>query len=401
MKFKLKFGVLLFLFFVFQLNNNKVSAACTAPGAPTGLTATVGADCVTTLTWAVGTGTTVDSEIQICTNAGFTANCVTFSGETSPIEIGGFAAGTTYFYRIRGRNTGGAFECFSAYTTGSFATGGCVPPPDCGTCATACGTCGFATAPTVAQVTAGCPDYPYDPPIFSGQTDTRCHQFQAVATSVDFNVIIQSNCGAGNVTNFSWTLQNSTCGANLQTGLITDLNFTGLTIGNIYTFCYTYTVPSPAPFGCTETTHWPYFVGAQTVLPLELKEFEVVKLNKMNKLKWTTYSERDNDFFTIERMNANNEWINVAEVDGSGTSANQNSYHYEDQIFENQINYYRLSQTDINGVNRVLDTKVIDNRNELSSAVKRINMLGQEVQEDYRGLVFYIYENGEIVKVYQ
>ena len=137
------------------------------------------------------------------------------------------------------------------------------PPVPCTTCETACSACGFATAPTVNQVTNNCPDYPYTPNLTAGQTSTRCHTFTAVNTTVSFNVIINSTCQNGNVTNFSWNLQNASCGGIIQSGTLSNLNFTNLIVGQTYTFCYTFSVPT----GCYHTAHWPYFVGACNTEP--------------------------------------------------------------------------------------------------------------------------------------
>ncbi|MGV3631990.1 MAG: hypothetical protein ACO1O6_12340 [Bacteroidota bacterium] len=375
------------------------AGGCTTPGVPSGLTRTVNPDCSITFSWTNGSNT-LDSEITICTDAAFTSNCIVISGESSPITIGGFSSGTTYFWRVRARNVGGAFQCFSAYVSGASAnTGACTEPPDCSSCAEACGTCGFTTAPTVQQVVDNCDYYPYFPAITSGQTDTRCHQFQAINASVDFNVIISSTCGSGNVSAFSWTLQNSTCGGVIQSGNLNDLTFDGLTIGNIYTFCYTFTVPNPAPSGCSHSWHSPYFVGAVTVeLPLELKDFSGINLKPVNLLSWSTLSERDNDYFTLERMSEDEqEWKTVAKIKGQGTTSTESKYEYSDAEFDPfAVNYYKLSQTDYNGNSEVLKTIVIDNRQE--NPYKLVNMLGQEVNENYKGMVYYIFENGKIIK---
>jgi hypothetical protein len=249
-------------------------------------------------------------------------------------------------------------------------------------------------------VTANCDDYPYEPYIVTGETDTRCHQFQAVATTVNFNVIINSTCTAGNVTAFSWTLQSNTCGAILQSGDITDLAFESLTIGNFYTFCYTYTVPSAFPFSCYHTTHYPFFVGAATVdLPLELKTFNGVKMKNDNLLVWETISERDNDYFTLERMNGENNWEFITQVKGAGNSTEEKYYEFIDINRNNEIDYYRLSQTDFNGVTQNLKTIIVNNI--LESNYKLYNLIGQEVDENYTGLIIVKYDNNEVIKIYK
>lgn len=129
----------------------------------------------------------------------------------------------------------------------------------CPSCENPCGDAlGYATPPTVQQVVDDCDNDDFIPPLASNSLNTFCNSFTATATSVDFNVIITSDCGAGNVTNFSWQLYDITCGAPIQTGSLASLTFSPVTPGNSYVFCYTFNVP----FGCTHSLHCPYFVGA-------------------------------------------------------------------------------------------------------------------------------------------
>ncbi|HNQ68179.1 MAG TPA: T9SS type A sorting domain-containing protein [Bacteroidales bacterium] len=75
-------------------------------------------------------------------------------------------------------------------------------------------------------------------------------------------------------------------------------------------------------------------------------------------LHWTTASETNNDYFTIERSyesptDINNiNWNTVVTVKGAGTSNHQISYSYTDNPILNNSDatiYYRLKQTDFDG----------------------------------------------------
>jgi hypothetical protein len=222
------------------------------------------------------------------------------------------------------------------------------PSPPCNTCAAPCGTAqGFATAPTVATVVAGCTAADFVPELQPLSTNTFCNTFIAINTSVSFNVIITSNCGGGNVTNFSWSLFNSpACGAAIQTGTLASLTFNGLTINNTYTFCYTFDVPN----GCTHTTHCPYFVGSAP-LPIELTSFtaEIID-NAFINLNWVTKTEINNDFFTIEKSLNAQIFEVVGIVDGAGNSLTTQNYHLKDDSPYKGTSYYRLAQTDYDGI---------------------------------------------------
>ena len=125
------------------------------------------------------------------------------------------------------------------------------------------------------------------------------------------------------------------------------LTFTGLTVGNDYVFCYTFTVPA----GCTHTQHCPYFVGA-TVLPIALTSFEAkVVDNAFISLDWITSSEINNDFFTIEKSKDGQLFEVVGIVDGAGNSNTIKNYNSLDESPYQGTSYYRLKQTDFDGQN--------------------------------------------------
>jgi hypothetical protein len=66
-------------------------------------------------------------------------------------------------------------------------------------------------------------------------------------------------------------------------------------------------------------------------------------------LEWTTYSEINNDYFTVEKSIDGISFVPVSYVDGAGNSLIVNQYSIIDtQLFEGTI-YYRLKQTDFNG----------------------------------------------------
>lgn len=219
------------------------------------------------------------------------------------------------------------------------------PDPLCNTCAVPCGTAsGYAAPPTTATVVADCNTSPFVPELAASSNNTFCYSFQATATSVDFNVIITSNCGGGNVTGFSWSLYNASCGGAIQTGTLASLTFTGLTVGNDYVFCYTFTVPAT----CTHTQHCPYFVGA-TVLPVSLIDFAADFNGRTVDINWTTVSEMNNDYFTLERSVDGTNYEPVVIVDGAGNSNETIRYHAEDIRAANGLSYYRLKQTDFDG----------------------------------------------------
>lgn len=84
-------------------------------------------------------------------------------------------------------------------------------------------------------------------------------------------------------------------------------------------------------------------------LPVDLITFKVACENGKLLVNWTTASEVNNDYFTLERSrdNVNFEPVNI--TDGAGSVSVSNNYSYADVSVLQGTVYYRLKQTDFNG----------------------------------------------------
>jgi hypothetical protein len=125
-----------------------------------------------------------------------------------------------------------------------------------------------------------------------------------------------------------------------------EFNLTGLTTGQRY-YLYVDGYGSAAstfyievPNGC-ETCNTP--------LPIELVSFQAKLENKSTLITWQTASERNNDYFTIERSANGTEWEVLESVKGAGFSNELLSYQTYDPYPLKGISYYRLKQTDYDG----------------------------------------------------
>jgi hypothetical protein len=144
--------------------------------------------------------------------------------------------------------------------------------------------------------------------------------------------------------------------------------------------------------------------GAATVLPIELLAFYGNKSGRNNDLKWITSSEVNNDFFSLEKTTDGSQYKLVGIVSGAGTSTQQIDYNLIDYDVQPIINYYRLVQTDFDGKSTISNVISIDNREGIDSekeVVMITNILGQEVNGFYKGLVVILYSDGSSVKVIQ
>ncbi|OFY84190.1 MAG: hypothetical protein A3F72_14270 [Bacteroidetes bacterium RIFCSPLOWO2_12_FULL_35_15] len=86
-----------------------------------------------------------------------------------------------------------------------------------------------------------------------------------------------------------------------------------------------------------------------TPLPIQLLNFEAMPSGNIIEIKWTTASETNNDYFTIEKSKDGLNFETVSSVDGAGNSATVINYKLQDyQPFDGH-SYYRLNQTDFDG----------------------------------------------------
>ena len=101
----------------------------------------------------------------------------------------------------------------------------------------------------------------------------------------------------------------------------------------------------------------------QTPLPIELINFKVELLNKRKvKIFWQTTSEINNDYFTIERSYNGSEWDVVKTIDGAGNSSLQLDYSTNDFHPLEGISYYRLKQTDFDGIFSYSNIESVNNQ---------------------------------------
>jgi hypothetical protein len=152
------------------------------------------------------------------------------------------------------------------------------------------------------------------------------------------------------------------------------------------------------------STFSPFTIGYTPIvmLPISLMKFEGENkgVNK-NELNWVTSAEHNNDYFTIEKSLNGTEFFEVGTKVGAGNSSTQINYFLVDSDYRNEINYYRLKQTDFDGKFTYSDIISIDNRVNAKSIVKTINLLGQEVNSNYKGAVIIVYSDNTVLRTVQ
>ena len=94
-----------------------------------------------------------------------------------------------------------------------------------------------------------------------------------------------------------------------------------------------------------------------TTLPVALGKFTALTQNDRVKLDWNTFSEPNNQFFSVLRSNDGANYTEIAREPSKGNGAN--TYSIYDQRPLNAINYYRLQQTDADGTISQLGDAVV------------------------------------------
>jgi len=82
-------------------------------------------------------------------------------------------------------------------------------------------------------------------------------------------------------------------------------------------------------------------------LPVELTSFDASCTEQSILLTWSTASEQNNAYFTLERSKDAVIWETVTTLPGAGNSNTSLQYQFSDPVY-NTGYYYRLSQTDFN-----------------------------------------------------
>ncbi|MCA1761744.1 MAG: T9SS type A sorting domain-containing protein [Cryomorphaceae bacterium] len=106
----------------------------------------------------------------------------------------------------------------------------------------------------------------------------------------------------------------------------------------------------------------PFTLGSTTVinpLPIELVHFDVKKVGSLVKVNWTTSSETENDYFTVERSADGQSFSSIGVVAGSGNSHSALNYDFIDANPLSGTSYYRLRQTGFDGDTEVFNVKSV------------------------------------------
>jgi hypothetical protein len=108
-------------------------------------------------------------------------------------------------------------------------------------------------------------------------------------------------------------------------------------------------------------------VFSSSPLPVELTAFNVELIDNSVEITWTTASEINNDYFTIEKSIDAENYETLDEVTGAGNSQEILNYDYFDYEVNEGVTYYRLKQTDFDGKFEYFPPKSVSSQSDISS----------------------------------
>jgi len=95
---------------------------------------------------------------------------------------------------------------------------------------------------------------------------------------------------------------------------------------------------------------------------IELLNFYGEATERGNEIFWTTGSEIDNDFFTLERSFDGLNFEAIAKINSQGNNNAEQFYEFNDEDAAAGASFYRLSETDMDGTEKIASTVIVLNR---------------------------------------
>ncbi|MBN2680977.1 MAG: fibronectin type III domain-containing protein [Bacteroidales bacterium] len=85
------------------------------------------------------------------------------------------------------------------------------------------------------------------------------------------------------------------------------------------------------------------------LFPVEFSKLTAIQNNEEITVSWSTFSEKNNDYFTVQKSVNGRDFFDIADVEGAGNSSTIYNYSIIDKEPVKGINYYKIKQTDYNG----------------------------------------------------
>ncbi|MBA3682599.1 MAG: T9SS type A sorting domain-containing protein [Bacteroidetes bacterium] len=168
--------------------------------------------------------------------------------------------------------------------------------------------------------------------------------------------VLGNTAGNGSTTQAATCYGSVTMNPNPQYG-ITPLSFLWSPGGQITpTHTFSPTSPGNNVFTCNVTDACgtvrvaTFTITNNCVLPIELKDYTASYNGNHTNIKWTTASEKNAEYFTVERSINGSDYVLLEKIPAAINSTSQKNYSSKDfSPNKKGVNYYRLKQFDVGG----------------------------------------------------
>lgn len=125
-------------------------------------------------------------------------------------------------------------------------------------------------------------------------------------------------------------------------------------------------------------------VNFRSVLPVDLISYDALLLkNRTVSLKWSTTREINNAYYLINRSSNGIDFSSIGKVNGSLSSTDLVNYQFTDSYPLDGNNFYRLSQVDIDGNQKILSVKKVTVKPSGAMSLYPNPVVGNSVTLDY------------------
>ena len=168
---------------------------------------------------------------------------------------------------------------------------------------------------------------------------------------------LQGTIGCGSSTHF-FSLPTNGGSGSLTTGSnVWNPNTDCATATPASLLCNSASIQIEGPGIAAQTVNFSLPVGGP--LAITLADFSAEAVKQKVKLNWSTVSEINNDYFTVERSTDNTTWTTVKTIKGAVNSSSLLNYECFDDAPVVGVMYYRIKQTDLNGKFTYSYTRVV------------------------------------------
>ncbi len=271
---------------------------------------------------------------------------------------------------------------------------GTTGPPSNTSCATASTAIGDACnlgAQGASFTTPGAGGFGCSGGNWGSNENTTFYSFTADATtgSLDIQSILCNDGTAGNAQFGVWT----SCAAIGTYGA----NFLGCAVGTA-TISLSPLIPGQTYYIAADgfagdNCAWT-FSGTGIVLPIELGSIDAVHTGRDVHVEWTTITEKNNDYFSVQRTLDGLEYSEVGIVLGAGTSTEPIDYYFIDDSPYAGKSYYRIKQVDYDGEFSYSELVSVYSEMGDITVERTFNLSGQEVGPNYSGMVIDFMSDG-------